>query len=396
MKKIIIGAIVMASGLSFAQNTSQVQDTTVVKPIIPVEKQSLLKNVDIFMNMRFALDNHFTDGEFQESQFNDNQVRLEIKGKIHDKVYFRFRDRYTKVTTPGSRDNLSRSTDMAYIGVQVSPKTQINLGKMSADWGGYEFDYNPIDILEYNDILEYADNFLTGASVTHQLNKNHSFGLQVVNSRTANFEDIYKGVVPEGIEKSKLPMAIIGNWRGSFFDGKFETIYSYSYFHEAKNKGMNFVSLGNKFQSNKLTLMYDFKYSREGLDRKGLVTNIVGANVPEDEIHYTAQDTSYKEHWVRAEYKLAPKWNLSMTLMSSDASGKNLYNGDSGKNHVRTSYGVIPAVHFMPFKDMNLKFYISYVGRWYNYSDFAKQNLGAHDYNTGRLSIGFIAPLWLF
>lgn len=386
----------MAQGMLWAQNSTQQLDSTGIKPIIPIEKQSLLKNVDIFMNMRFGLDNQFTDGKFENSQFNDNQVRLEIKGKIHDKVYFRFRDRYTKTTSPGSRDNLSRSTDMAYIGVQVSPKTQINLGKMSADWGGYEFDLNPIDILQYNDILEYADNFLTGVGVTHQISKNHSIGIQALNSRTGNFEEIYQGTIPQGIEKSKLPMAIVTNWRGSFFDGKFQTIYSYSYFHEAKNRGMNYVSLGNMYANRNFTLMYDFKYSHEGLDRKGLATTMLAGGVPENETAYTAQDVSYLEHWIRAEYKINPKWNLSLTLMSSDASGKNILNDNSGYHHLRTAYGVIPSVQFAPFKDLNLKFFVSYVGRWYQHSDYAKQVLGQKDYNTGRLSIGFIAPLWIF
>lgn len=391
MKRLILGALICASGLALAQNSNQNDDSLQIKPVIPIEKQGLLKNVNMYMNMRFGLDNQFTDGKFQESRFNDNQVRLEIKGKIHDKVYFRFRDRYTKTTSPGSRDNLSRSTDMAYIGVDVTPTTQLNLGKMSADWGGYEFDFNPIDILEYNDILEYADNFLTGVGISQRVSPNHSFGLQVLNSRTANMDEIYKGTLPVGIEASKLPMAVIGSWRGSFFDGKFETIYSYSYFHEAKNRGMKYIALGNKFQvKNNLAVMYDFKYSREGLDRKGLVTNMLA-----DLSEYTAQDVAYKEHWVRTEYQFAPRWNFSLTLMSSDAYSKNLTALDSGYNHLRTAYGVIPALQFSPFKNLNLKFNVSYVGRFYHYSDFAKENLGLSNYNTGRVSIGFIAPLWI-
>lgn len=92
MKRLILGALICASGLALAQNSNQNDDSLQIKPVIPIEKQGLLKNVNMYMNMRFGLDNQFTDGKFQESRFNDNQVRLEIKGKIHDKVYFRFRD----------------------------------------------------------------------------------------------------------------------------------------------------------------------------------------------------------------------------------------------------------------------------------------------------------------
>ncbi|MEK6451458.1 MULTISPECIES: porin [unclassified Myroides] len=387
MKKSLFFLLILMQTGMFAQN-QQTSNDTISKPIISVGKQSLLNNVDVIMNMRFAYDTYFQDGTHTNSEFNNNQVRLEIKGKIHDKVYFRFRDRYTKDPNVGSRDHISRGTDLAFIGVELSPKTQLNLGKMSADWGGFEFDLNPIDILEYNDILEYADNFLTGAGITHQVSPNHGFGLQVLNSRTQNFEDLYKGTLPEHIEKSKMHLAYIGTWRGSFFDGKLETLYSYSYFQEAKNKAMNYYALGHKYQNNNLTLMYDFKYSHEAIDRKGIVTGLV-----ENQSDFTAQSVSYMENWLRMEYLVAPKVNLSMTLMASNAYGKDVKADNSGTDLLRTSYGFIPSVQYLPFKDMNIRFFVSYVGRYYNHSSYAKENLGLENYNTGRLSVGFIAPL---
>ncbi len=391
MRKIYVIFICLLSQITVFGQEAQTSFDTISKPLFSKEKLDLLRNVDMIFNMRFANDNLFENGKFQESEFNNNQFRLEIKGKIHDKVYFRFRDRYTKSTDPESRDHLSRGTDLAFIGVYLSPKTRLDLGKMSADWGGYEFDLNPIDILEYNDILEYADNFLTGVGITHDVSQNHSFTLQLLNSRTANFDDIYSGMIPEGIEKSKFPMAIVTNWKGSFWDGKFETIYSYSYFNEAKNRGMNYYSFGNKYQDSKLTVMYDFKYSHEGLDRKGIVT----AMIPGDNV-YTQENVSYLENWLKVDYLVAPKFNVSLTLMNSNAYAKNIVSENSGTNHLRSSYGVIPTVEYSPFKDMNLRFFASYVGRYYNYSSFAKEVLQQTNYNTSRISIGVIAPLKVF
>lgn len=381
---------IMGQAAMFGQALEkQSSNDTIAKPIIPTERQNLLKNVDVIFNMRFGLDNQFTDGNHMNSAFNNNQGRLEIKGKIHDKVYFRFRDRYTKSKEPADRDHIARSTDLAFIGVDVTPNTQIMLGKMSADWGGYEFDLNPIDIVEYNDILEYADNFLTGVAVNQKLNANHSLGFQVLNARNSNFNSIYGASIPAGVEESKTAMAYVTNWRGSFFGGKFETIYSYSYFQEAKNKGMNYYSLGHKYQDDKLKIMYDFKYSNEGIDRKGLVTGMLSDQLNGE----AAQDTSYMEHWVRMEYMPTPKWNLMLSVMTSDAYGKNVTGPDSGTNHMRTAYGFIPEVQYIPFKDLNVRFFVTYVGRYYNYSDYAKNTIGLENYNTGRLSVGFVAPL---
>lgn len=389
-KKYLLCFCLLSEIIVFGQEP-QTSFDTISKPLFSKEKLDLLRNVDMFFNMRLANDNFFENGKFQESEFSNNEFRIEIKGKIHDKVYFRFRDRYTKSTDPGSRDHLSRSTDMAFIGVYLSPKTRLDLGKMSADWGGYEFDLNLIDVLEYNDILAYADSFLTGVGVNHDISKDHSFTLQLLNSRVANFDDIYDGVTPEGIEKSKFPMAIIANWKGSFLEGKFQTIYSYSYFNEAKNRGMNYYSFGNKYQDNKLTIMYDFKYSHEGLDRKGIVT----AMIPGDHV-YTQENVSYLENWLKISYLLGSKFNVSLTLMNSNAYAKNIVSENSGTNHLRSSYGIIPTIEYLPFKDINLRFFASYAGRYYNYSSFAKEILQQDNYNTGRISIGVIAPLKVF
>src|SRR6188472_686274 len=155
-------------GIVAAQKTErQMGDTTYYKTMIPETKQTLLKNVSMIANMNFALRNEFVDGEYMKSRFKNEQFRLELRGQVHEKVYFRFRDRYTRAQTSESIDNLSRSVDLAYIRVDVSEKFSISAGKMCADWGAWEFDWNPIDIYEYSDIVEYADNFLTGVGFTY-------------------------------------------------------------------------------------------------------------------------------------------------------------------------------------------------------------------------------------
>lgn len=396
MRKIILALMLTSQVGMFAQEPQTASDS-ISKPVISFNKQKLLNDVDVIFNTRFGFDNHFSDGTFTNSEFNNNQFRLEIKGKIHDRVYFRFRDRYTQQSEIGSRDHITRGTDMAFIGVYVTPNTRVDIGKMSADWGGYEFDMNPIDILEYNDILNNADNFLTGVGVTHKLKNGHSFGLQVLNSRTKSFEEQYVGYDISELEKAKAPFAFVGNWRGTFFDGKFETNYSYSYFQEAKDNAMNYVSLGNKYQDSKLTLMYDFQYSHENIDRKGITSRIINAKADRDVLDYKgdvlAKDVSYMDNWLRADYLVTPKVNLSLTLMTSNAYGKDIAGEGSGTDRLSTSYGFIPAVQYLPFKDMNIRFYVSYVGRYYNYSSLAKDKFGLENYNTGRLTIGFIAPL---
>lgn len=402
--KICLSAIMLLPIASFAQTVApQEGDTTYYKTLIPEEKQGLLKNMSMIANMRFAERNEFTDGEYTGSRFSNEQFRLEIKGMVHDKVYFRFRDRYTRAQTSESVDNLSRSTDLAFIRVDVSKKFSVSAGKMCADWGAYEFDYNPIDIYEYSDIIEYADNFLTGVGASYKATNNHQFTVQLLDSRTKKFNELYNtqdDSIPFNFEEAKLPLATILNWRGSFFDGKFNTIWSYAFHNEAKDTvndeaaGMNYIALGNQLKLGKFTIEYDFKWSMEDLDRTGIISEQV-ANSALTTYPYALENTQYIGHWLHIYYRVNPKINIALVGMMDIANWKDdaLKNDVGFDDHVRTAYGFIPTFEYYPFKNLNLRFYVNYVGRMYQYSDYAKSKLGVKDYNTGRFAIGFVTPL---
>ena len=372
-------------------------DTVYYKSLIPEVKQGLLKNVSMIANMRFAERNEFQDGTFTGSRFAMEQFRLEIKGKVHDKVYFRFRDRYTRAQTSESVDNLSRSVDLAFIRVDITDKFNISAGKLCADWGAYEFDYNPIDIYEYSDIIEYADNFLTGVGFSYQAAPHHQFTVQVLNSRTKTFEELY-GIQPN-FEESKAPLAFVANWRGSFFDGKFNTIWSYARHNEAKNTqldkpvAMDYIALGNQLKLGKFTVEYDFKWSSEDLDRTGIISE----QVPDALYPYALEKTLYTGHWLHMYYRVNQKFNLALVGMMDKAKWKdNNLDPLKTSDDIRTAYGIIPTVEYYPYKDLNLRFYINYVGRSYEYSDYAKARFGSQDTNIGRVSIGFVSPLGIF
>ena len=385
--------LLLALGLSVtallhAQREMQI-DTSIyhTRPIIPAPKAELLKNIDVIANMQYNFRNEFQDGVYKDSRFSMDQFRLEIKGKVFDKVYFRFRDRYTRATEPQSVDNISHSVDLAYIRIDANPQWAFSFGKMCADWGGYEFDMNPIDIYQYNDIVEYADNFLSGAQITFQPGKSNEFNLQLTNARTRSFQELYDTI--PGITPAKFPSAITANWRGALFDGKFTTIWSYSFFTDAVGQHMNYIALGNQYHINKKWMLtYDFKWDDEGLDRKFIVSGIV----PKTINPYAAQKVRYIEHWAKVDFGFAPRWHAAIIGMLSNA----YWNGNpdaAGDKHLRSSWGFIPSIEYFPVKQLNLKFFVNYVGRWYNYSDYAKRVFGSANAVTGRINFGFSTPL---
>jgi len=382
--------LLLPSILLAQKQERQMGDTTYYKTLIPEAKQGLLRSVSVIANMNFALRNEFVDGEYTKTRFRNEQFRLEIRGQVHEKVYFRFRDRYTRAQTSESVDNLSRSVDLAFLRFDLSEKFSISAGKMCADWGGWEFDWNPIDIYEYSDIIEYADNFLTGVGFTYTSSARNQWTFQVLDSRTKSFEELY-GTQPNFTE-SKLPLAFVANWRGSLFDGKLKTIWSYSLFNEAENANMNYIALGNEFNFNKFRFIYDFKWSDEQLDRTGIVSQ----TVPDNLYPYALANTLYIGHWINVRYMISPKVHLTFAGMLDVANWKNSFNDPenlTGEEHIRTAYGYVPAIEYYPWSDINIKFFANYVGRIYKYSDYAKDRFGVSDYNTGRFTVGFITPL---
>lgn len=383
MKNSFFTILFLFLGLSsFAQINDSIRE-----PIIPVEKRALLKNINITFDMRMEFQEYtYRGGDhyYNGLQFNNGFTALGISGKVHDRVNFRFRNRFNKGGDVQTLDQLGSNIELAYINVKASPSLDVVAGKMFAFYGGYEYEYSAMEILEYNDIHNNVLAYVTGAGITYHAFENHNFGFQILNSRTMHYQDLYGDVVAQDIQEPDWPVAVVGNWRGSFFDGKLQTIYSVSHSIEVKDKGTTFFTLGHKYQNRNLKLMYDFDYSYEQVDTKGILTNILN----NDKI---AENVTYIEHWLRAEYSFNPKFKGLLTLMTSSAYGK----GKIDFDHMRTSYGIIPTVYYNPFKNLDLRIFLAYIGRYYDYSDYAISELGNSSYNKNEFRIGFIAPLLL-
>ena len=67
----------------------QADTSSTYRSLIPEEKQELLKNIDMIANMQMGFRADFKDAELVEALFRIEQFRLEIRGYVHKKVYFR-------------------------------------------------------------------------------------------------------------------------------------------------------------------------------------------------------------------------------------------------------------------------------------------------------------------
>ncbi|MFD0977839.1 porin [Salinimicrobium gaetbulicola] len=382
IKSLLLCVLLLTPLLGFPQ-----QNDSLPEPLIPLEKIELLKNINITFDMRMDFQAYtFRGGDnyYNGIQFENGHTALGISGKVHERINFNFRNRFNKGGDVQTLDQLGSNIELAYLDIKIGPTLNLLVGKMTAFYGGYEYEFSNLDVLEYNDIYNNALAFVTGAGINYQISENHKLGLQVLNSRTMHYDDLYGDIVAENIQEPDWPVAVVANWRGSFFNDKIQTIYSVSHSNEVKKRGTTFITLGHKYENNNLNLMYDFHYSYEQVDTKGIVTNIVS-------IEQVAEDVMYIENWLRAEYRFNQKFKALLTLMTSSAYD----NVKTTNDHIRTSYGMIPTLYYRPFKNTNVRFYVAYIGRYFDYPGSVEEEFGVSSYNKNDFRLGFIAPLLL-
>ena len=395
MKKSILFGMMLC--LALTANAQQDKDASageesLFEKITKIEKKQ--DNFHFLLNLNNSFDVNQGDGEFRNAKFNMRQIRIEAKGNFNKTFSFRWRQRLNRNNSPapdGIDNAPATSLDVAGIGIKTGDVFSMFLGRQCAAYGGIEFDLNPIEIYEYSDMVDYMSNFLTGANFQFQLNPNHQIQLQILDSRSGSMEDMYGA----GYEQSKVPLVYTVNWNGSF-GGVFNTRWSYSLMSQAKGNRSHYIALGNELNLDKFNAFFDVMYMREGIDREGIVTGIVGPKPGGGHLN----DAEYLSFVLKAQYRFSPKWNAFIQGMLeneglSDANGSLKAGNYVEKGKYRTAYGYLAGVEFYPLKNSNLHFFLTYVGRHYSYTDRAKL-YGNHDYSTNRLSLGYIWQLPMF
>ncbi|HBX46557.1 porin [Limibacterium fermenti] len=371
-----IGSIIFAQ-----QNASYPDESTLLERVAKVEKKA--DKFNFFLNMHSSFDSYIDNDGFQGSGFNMRQFRIEAKGNINDWLSYRWRQRLNRPNDAGNAfDNMPTSIDVAGIGVKLSDKLSLFAGKQCAAYGGIEFDLNPIEIYEYSDMIEYMSNFLTGINIAYDITPAHQLQFQVLNGLNNTFEKTY---IAPGIEKSKLPFVYTLNWNGNMFGGAYKTRWSASIMSEAKSRNQLYLAFGNDIIfSPKANMFFDIMYSREGLDREGIMSTILHDGTR------NAFDAGYLSFVSKFNFRVHPLWNVFLQGIYETASLTKTYD-EFEKGKYRTSLGYFTGIEYYPMES-NLHFFLTYVGRAFQY----EKRAALTDYHTNRISVGFIYQLPMF
>lgn len=403
MKKhiVLLAGAALISGVAYAQqeeiNDFRTKDEKgLIEEIFKIEKKT--DKFNLFLNMHGDFDANWRGSHFDNGKFRFQQLRIEAKGQINDWLSYRYRQRLNKGDTPsGYYDNVLGSIDIAGIGLTFD-KWQLFLGKQCASYGGIEFDLNPIEIYQYSDMVDYMSNFMTGVNVAYNVTPNQQFQFQILDAYTTSSKDMYGDYT-----KAKLPLVYTLNWNGNF-GNVYKTRWSASFMNETKNQHMWYFAVGNDFNINdKVGIYFDWMYSREGVDRKGIITDIVAPNGWTKK----AMKTDIMSFILHANWRFHPAWNLFGKFMYENegvykTNTLDVLNAEGAETPVelrsgkyRTALGYIGGVEYYPFKDRNLHFFAAYVGRDYLYTGKAKA-FGAENYTTNQLQVGFIWQMPVF
>ena len=378
MKK-ILAMLLLAGCVQGVAAQNNVSEKTLFEEVTGIKKKTDKFNFYLNMNGSFDAMDGYSDPT--KGKFKMHQLRIEAKGNINDWLSYRWRQRLNRSNDQGDNiDNMPTSIDIAGIGVKLSDKWSIFAGKQCANYGGIEFDLNPIEIYEYSDMIENMSNFMTGLNIAYNATPNHQFNFQVLNSLNGKFTDTYGDVA---VEQTKLPLVYTLNWCGNF-NNVFKTRWSASIMNQAKGEKMTYIALGNELSLGKFGMFLDFMYSKEDIDRKRIMTSMLGQDA-------SLPGAEYMSIVTKLNYRFTPNWNVFVKGMYETASLDKKV-GEFADGKYRTSLGYFAGLEYYPMENSNLHFFLTYVGRKYNYTN----KVDLQDYDTNRVSVGFIYQLQMF
>ena len=387
MKKILLAISLLVGGVATAQQDLQDQinqlraEIDQLKATAPAplpmpqdeEENPIHKKFNMYFNFQSSFDLEKVKDQDMTAQFKARQLRLEVRGDITDRIFYRFRHRLNKSNAATSLDNLAKATDMLYAGFRLDDKWALTAGKMCQAWGGFEFDLNPMNIYEYSDFIENMDNFMLGPMITYAPNKNHEFNLQITDVRNDSFETLY-GTATNTINASKAPLTYIFNWNGNLFDNLIQTRWGGGLQSEADGYNNWMLMLGTKLNLPKFQVFFDYMMANEALDR--LKYTPMSSTV-------LVKDAKYNSFVLKAEYQPIPQLNIF---------AQGLY--ETAKNDLTdnkmTGIGYFAGVEYLPFEKQDLRFFLAYIGR-------SRENkLTNVTTDTNRVSIGLMYRIKAF
>lgn len=362
------------------------------------------------MNFNFCTTEHtdFVNSNFSESKFKIRRMRWEIYGDIAPKLSYHFRQSINGSFSQNTWENINNSIEMAFVRWKPASKLDLLIGKQFMNVSGYECWVNGVDVREFSDFNDNFNPCRVGVTANINFNDNQMLGFQLANSITNTLDKAFPAPVPTDIKKSKSPLMAGAQWIGYFVDKALMFQYSAAFGNQAEKKNALMITAGNVWKRGPITAYLDFMYSREGLDSKGLVSQLADFSIPtaaEGTAEWKpmgAQNVEYFTTIANIDYRVHKHWNVFLKG-AFEMIGVYKSNGLTADNKVlfpeglyrRAWNGQLCAEYIpMPERD-NFRLYAHLLYKKYNYTNLG-ESMGAANQDLKRITLGLVYTIPVF
>ena len=395
MKRILLILSIFLAANAYAQHNpktlvSEDELPTMVERIIE-QRDSVanggykIRKIKSHINLEFAssANAYFSDGNFDEMAFKMNRVRLEIYGRLNDRLSYHFRQSFSSYNNVNTVENLPSSIEYANLKWRFNDKFDLVVGKQFLAVAGYEGYVNGLLVREFSEFNNNFAIFQTGVKAAAYLTPDQHLYFQVVNQKTG-LEDYG---LPAGVEPSKFPLLASACWMGWFADGAINLQYSASAGQLAKGKNIYYLMCGNVYEKGPVLAYLDVLYQRSGLDNQHRISSL--SPVPS-----VAQNIQYLTVIGNVDYRFHPKWN-GYLKGAYETAGIYEANGLYAKGRMMNAWNAQACLEWFPFEEeKGFKVFAHYVYKGFELTENAKA-LGATKPHTQRISLGiqYIIPV---
>ena len=343
---------------------------------------------NIFLNTSMAYEEHF--GHIKQGGFKGRNMRFEARGFLDEHWSYRLRYKLNK-TWEEQSDGFANSLDIMMVNYQINDRLKVTGGKKALSMGGFEYDANAIQVLDYSDFNNYLSTSLIGVEFSYDLGQRQLIQLDISNTNNNSIDKAYPGA---DLEKSRHPLSITLNWIGSRLWDKLENHWSFSYMNEAKGVNNRLLMLGSRLTVGKWTCYLDFYHAWEDIDRHGIVSADAAAAGLETSVGsdtstpVTLRDVRYKSLVGHCLYQISPHWACFVKGFAESASAPDI----PELKDYRHNYGYQAALQWIPDLSQDARLSLAYVGGTTHYSDA----IGLSDVSTNRVELSLIYRIKIF
>ncbi|MCR5759072.1 MAG: OprO/OprP family phosphate-selective porin [Bacteroidales bacterium] len=319
-------------------------------------------------------------------KFRARDLRLEIKGTLTDRIYYRMRQKLNRAASAGTLDDFAKSMDIMMVGYRFR-HFAVEAGKICQHWGGFDYDENPMYVYQYSDLLNSMDIFFAGVDLYWMPIPLHEFVFEISNPLVSSFEQTYGSRVCTAgpsfaagptfmpVTGTRFPVNALVNWNGNFRNGIVQTRVAAGFMTQTNEFMGKLINGGIKFNFPNLKWYVDYMLEADGIDRLGFAS--ADFSMPEDA---RLRDVTYTTLISKAVWQFIPGWNL-VAKGSYDTVSTAIADG-----RYRSSLMGVLSLEYMPEPTQDFRVFLAATGHRVMFTPVS----GLESFNTGRVEFGIM------